>query len=165
MIFNLKVPGWLPESTQFSEEGCGVHYTLYAEARYTFLNDNPHTWSWAVLCSSLISRNRTVRSKHPIVLERLHLESKTDDVRLTRPANFSVGPMQPENSDHRRLKIPKDVLSHIKVMATVPELADIHGKVLPVTVRIRTEKLAKEECRRIRLVEVSADIKQRETYR
>lgn len=61
--------------------------------------------------------------------------------------------------------MPIQVLDKIQVLASVPEYIDIEGRTLPLTLRLRTNGLCEEDCKRLQVTEVIIDVLQREKCR
>ncbi|KAG9019554.1 hypothetical protein FRB90_000462 [Tulasnella sp. 427] len=65
MTFDLAIPGWLPPSSQFDEQGSGTSYALYANAKFS---DDYDTASSAVVSVPVTSSpSSSARSPSPVL--------------------------------------------------------------------------------------------------
>lgn len=69
------------------------------------------------------------------------------------------------SSDISEPQIPPEVISKVRILASVPEYIDIKaGKVLLI-LRLRTKDLPVEECKRLQLLGFRVDVLQRDKFR
>ncbi|GLB34740.1 hypothetical protein LshimejAT787_0203050 [Lyophyllum shimeji] len=168
VVFDLPVPGWLPPSSLYGREAVGVRYSLFAEAKFSHVGESQSsTWSLATLCSPFRSRVKTQDARKDIQLRRFIccsediLGTSTLQQTVTYLVNASVAPRP--GSDLSRF--PAEVLSKLQVLASVPEYVDMERNELPLVLRMRTKDLEAEECKRIQVTSVSANVVQMERYR
>ena len=173
-MFDLPVPGWLPSTSIFGSDvhgAAGTTYALYAEAKFTQLEESMHSRSWSLstLCSPFVQRVKVARAPRTVV----------EVVRYTLPPSVdgSVAATFPEATytiDTRRnmkfkkddgLAIPDDVLRGIEVIATVPECVDLDDGDLNLVLRLRAAKLPMEQQRRLKFTHFRVQFMQHETYR
>ncbi|KAF5380868.1 hypothetical protein D9615_004146 [Tricholomella constricta] len=168
VVFDLPIPGWLPQSASYGVEEVGVRYGLFAEAKFSVIDDSQsNPWSLATLCSSFRSRAKNEKAHRQIRLRRLmcHPEDETGTAPLQSTITYLVNTNVAPDGESKRLRFPNDVLSKIHVLATVPEHADMESHGFPLVIRMRTKDLAAEECKRIQVSSVSANVVQKERYR
>jgi hypothetical protein len=60
--------------------------------------------------------------------------------------------------------IPSEILEKVQVIVTKPDFADLRADLIAVTLRMRTNGLEAEECKRLQVTEITADIVQKEKY-
>ncbi|KAG6865936.1 hypothetical protein C0991_010437 [Blastosporella zonata] len=164
VVFDLPIPGWLPPSATYGVEEAGVGYTLFAEARFTFVDEYSSTsFSFSNLCSPFRSRMRTVDTRKHIQLKRLvapYEDANTEGDMVLQPRITYLINAKVSNS-----RFPADVIESLQVIATVPEHINIEQHALPVTIRMRTQGLEADKCKRLRVTSLSAKIVQKEKYR
>ncbi|KAF8077737.1 hypothetical protein FPV67DRAFT_10466 [Lyophyllum atratum] len=168
VVFDLPIPGWLPPSSLYGAEDVGVRYALFAQAKFSYIGeDQRNSWSLAALCSPFRSRMKTVNVRQGIELRRLICSS--EDVlgtsTLQQTVTYLVNTKVSTAPDSKRPLFPADVLSKVQVLASVPEFIDMERHELPLVIRMRTKDLAAEECKRIQVTSVSANVIQKERYR
>ncbi|EDR07259.1 uncharacterized protein LACBIDRAFT_298980 [Laccaria bicolor S238N-H82] len=159
VIFNLPIPGWLPATSTLGLEELGVRYALYATAKFIMLDsedNHRHSWSLATLCAPFRSRVRSVDASTPIKLDRFI----SPDPHPPPMTNYLVNPT-PKDSP----RIPREVLSKIQVLASVPEFVNIQDTSVPITLRMRTRDLTGDECKRLQIANLSINIIQHEKFR
>ena len=165
IIFNLTIPGWLPATTTLGVEEIGVRYTLCATAKFTNLDEEqlPSTWSFASLCSPFRSRVKYTYAQMPINIIRF-ISPPKPEITVPSNLNYSVDSTLSTQSkpDGDKERIPLGVLSKIRVLASVPEYLDVEDNALPLTMRLRTQDLAEDECKKLQVTEVKVDIVQKE---
>ncbi|KAK2466738.1 hypothetical protein APHAL10511_000996 [Amanita phalloides] len=162
VVFNLPIPGWLPETTCIGIPDLGVRYALHANAKFTVSNDchASFPWAFATLCTPFRSRIRYARAQKRICLRRF--AEPPSDVPFN-PATTSymikTSPLVSKSS------IPIEILEKIQVVVAVPEFVDIQASILPVVLRLRTSGLDSVHCKRLQVKEIAVDIAQKEKYR
>ncbi|KZP21216.1 hypothetical protein FIBSPDRAFT_741119 [Athelia psychrophila] len=169
VVFNLPVPGWLPTTSTYgdwSEEGTGTSYALYATAKFASLDDeSDRSWSFQTLCSLFRPKSKVVYAEHcPITLSRfMNPPSIPASESLFPMANFALRPeleCLPEEP-----KIPADIISKIQALMSIPEHIPADATSMPFTIRLRTSDLSEEDTKRLRLSAFSVDVQQQERYR
>ena len=158
VVFDLPIPGWLPQSTTFGAEDFGIRYSLFIDATFSYIDDNESaSWSLATLCAPFLSSVRSTSAEKRIVLERL-ISSPEHSSNLIRTVSSGV----PESDGSN---IPVDVLSKIQIFASLPHHVNMMNHNFPLTIRMRAKDLQVSQCRRLRLTAVAVNIVQHETYR
>lgn len=81
-------------------------------------------------------------------------------------ANYAVR-ATPEFSDAKSDShfIPRDILSKIEVVTSVPEHISLGESSIPFSIRLRTSELEKAECKKIQITGFTVDVEQTEKYR
>ncbi|KAF5389880.1 hypothetical protein D9757_003575 [Collybiopsis confluens] len=150
VTYNINVPGWLPETTSFGHEGTGVSYRLFATAKYVdiekYSRDTSSTTPW------LLSRG------HHSAL--LWFTQRRAEARPTVTYLLKHITAQEPKSD-----IPSDVMSKIQILASVAKYTDIEDGKVSLTLRLRTNNLAAEECQRLQLLGFRVDVQQSDKCR
>ncbi|KAI5124296.1 hypothetical protein M0805_008904 [Coniferiporia weirii] len=173
-VFDLPVPGWLPSSSAFGNNShglAGTRYALFAEARFTFLEEGPaRAWSLSSLCAPFIPKQKTVKAA-PVVIELVRYMLPPAVCDSEPSVRFSEASYMIETRYDRNPKsgsssrISLDVLSEIEVLASVPECVDLDDDSVNLTIRLRARKLSPDVRRRLRLTEFQALVTQHEVYR
>ncbi|KAF8629994.1 hypothetical protein AX15_003165 [Amanita polypyramis BW_CC] len=161
VVFNIPIPGWLPETTSIGLADLGVKYTLYATAK--FINDHhvSSPWALATLCTPFRSRARYARAQKPIHLRRF--VEPPSEIPFRSPTNhYMIKTPSPLSNN---MSIPAEVLEKIEVVVATPEFVDIHAGTLPVTLRMRASGLEAAQRKRLQVKEIAADLTQKENYR
>ncbi len=71
IVFNLTIPGWLPESDSYGGESVGNSYALYATAKFINLDDiGAAPWSFAAFCSPFRSRSKVAHGMKHVTVRR-----------------------------------------------------------------------------------------------
>ncbi|ESK86735.1 hypothetical protein Moror_15184 [Moniliophthora roreri MCA 2997] len=169
VVFNMTVPGWLPETTFFGTAGAfGVKYKLYATAKlWNSECRRDHSWSLSSLYSALCSPERLINAEKSILVRRFVSEPSFSNENIDIPnATFYINPQvnapaEGSSTPH----IPVDTWSKIQILATVPEYTNVEDDELPFTFRIRTKGLAPEEGKRLQFMGFSVNVLQREKCR
>ncbi|KAF8637414.1 hypothetical protein AX17_002909 [Amanita inopinata Kibby_2008] len=165
IVFNFTIPGWLPETTAVNSDEFGVKYALHATAKFTVLNDNHPGSAWRIvtLCSPFRSRVRSVCAKKQILLRRFIAPLSNGPI-IFHNLHYLI--KTPQSAPQpRKTGIPAEILEKIKVIATLPESANMEDEEISVTLRMRTEGLDDTQCRRLQVKEISSNIIQNEKYR
>ena len=164
VVFNLTVPGWLPETSRFGQTDAGTRYSLHASA---VLNngDSSGSSSWcSAFCSPFRSQTRIVKAPHvDIRLNRIRSppESPSHTTALWPAANYSVAPEIVQKGS----SFPVDLRSHLRVQMSVPELVGMDEESIPFSLRLHTEGLSGSECNRLRVSDFDVELEQCERYR
>ncbi|KAG6814605.1 hypothetical protein H0H92_000134 [Tricholoma furcatifolium] len=165
VVFDLPIPGWLPESAQYGIEYAGIQYTLYAEVKFSVISENDTSpFSLSSLCSPFRSRVKTIATQKRIQVRRLvapyeNANAESGTVLQPRVSYMINAKVQGDS------KFPAEVLNSLQVLATIPEHVNIDTHALPLTVRLRTRGLDTDKCKRIQVKSVSANLVQKERYR
>lgn len=166
IVFNLTVPGWLPESSCFGEREGGTRYSLHASATIQSIEDSA-SGSWlSTFCSPFRSHSRVIRARRArLTLNRFMSPSEraSTSSSIWPIAHYGVSP-QPEHL-HEGSQFPADVLSKIRVQVSIPECVGTDEGNIPFTLRLRTNDLSQSECRRLRVETFDVDLEQSERYR
>ncbi|RDB20980.1 hypothetical protein Hypma_011821 [Hypsizygus marmoreus] len=166
VIYDIPIPGWLPETTTHGVEDVGVRYSLFAEAKFTHIDDNQSTgWSFSTLCSPFRSRMRTICAQKQIPLKRFICPIEDEDASSSPTLTYLVNSPVCGNSDSDKPRIPAEVLSSIQVLASIPDYVDVGSNNFPLTIRMRTQDLESAECQRIQVESISANLVQHEKCR
>jgi hypothetical protein len=163
VVFNLPIPGWLPETTSIGQTDLGVKYHLHATAKFTLLNDHyaMSPWAFATLCTPFRSRTRYAQSLKRIYLRRF-VEPPSDVPFRSATNSYFIKTPTPLPG---KASIPAGVLEKIQVIVATPEFVDMQAGSVPVILRLRTNGLEALHCKRIQVKEVVIDINQKEKYR
>ncbi|KAM6500325.1 hypothetical protein JOM56_003339 [Amanita muscaria] len=163
VVFNLAIPGWLPDTTRIDYSDLGVRYALHATAKFAVLDDQPSNSSWflAMLCTPFRSRVRYARAQKQVIVRRFVKPPSDAPFRLRSNA-FGVSTPTPQSS---KASTPSEVLEKIQAIVAVPEFANMDADGIPITLRMRTNGLEAAECQRLQVKEITADIVQKEKYR
>ena len=165
MVFNLTVPGWLPESSAFGDRDGGTNYALHAFAT-VHGNDAPSKAWLSTLCSSFPTVARVLKA--PRVLIPLN--------RYATPSSYASGSDEPFpishyevaaqlQSVHGETRFPREVLSKIRVQMSIPECVNVEDEKISFSLRLRANGLSESECRRLRVSEFLVEVEQSERYR
>ena len=163
MVFNLPIPGWLPETTSIGITDLGVKYTLHATAKFTLLNDfyTLSPWAFATLCTPFRSRARYAQTQKRICLQRF-VEPPSDVPFHSATNSYLIKTPTPLPG---KASIPAEVLEKIQVIVATPRFVDMQAGSIPVVLRLRTNDLDASQCKRIQVKEITIDITQKEKYR
>lgn len=163
MVFNLPIPGWLPETTSVGITDLGVKYTLHATAKFTLLNDfyTLSPWAFATLCTPFRSRARYAQTQKRICLQRF-VEPPSDVPFHSATNSYLIKTPTPLPG---KASIPAEVLEKIQVIVATPRFVDMQAGSIPVVLRLRTNDLDASQCKRIQVKEITIDITQKEKYR
>lgn len=168
MVFDLPIPGWLPETTTYGVEDVGIRYILFAEAKFTHVQDDSQSsgWSLAALCAPFRSRIKSTMTVKPVIVRRFVSPSEDPlDPSTSSTLTYLVNSPVAAYPDADKPRIPEEILSKIQVLASVPDYVDVDGDNFPLVIRMRTKDLESSECRRIQVTSVGANIIQREKCR
>jgi len=170
VTFDIPVPGWLPTTSTYGNQGAyeaGTRYALYATATYIVLEDGGS----AILSCLCRSRTRTIDApRHPITLTRFTEVPSA----LSSSSSTSVFPMaifvvdaQPEQDDTETdtKVIPAEVLKNIQVVASTPNTVTMDETSVPFALRIRGNELSDSQRERLRITDFTVDVEQTEIYR
>ncbi|EEB88443.1 hypothetical protein MPER_13722, partial [Moniliophthora perniciosa FA553] len=140
VVFNMTVPGWLPETTSFgTEDAFGIKY------KFEILE---------------------LDAEKSILVRRFVSEPSLFNENVNVPnTTFYITPQVNEPAEGSSPHIPADIWNKIQILATVPEYTNVDTDDLFFTLRIRTKGLAPEECKRIQFMGFSLNILQREKCR
>lgn len=70
-----------------------------------------------------------------------------------------------KDGENGKRRIPPEVLAKIQAILSVPEFVDMGEKNMTVTLKMRTNGLEREECERIRVLDVVLSLRQVEKCR
>jgi hypothetical protein len=162
IVFNLPIPGWLPETSCFGDRKTGVRYTLFATATLIALEDNsPSSSSWfSTLCSPFTSRQFSLNAKQPITIRRYASAPSLEEIAV--PTTDYLVKCEPAE---KQPSVPFEILEKIKIAASAPAYGDVGSNELPVTIRLRSKDLSEDDCQRISLTRVAMDLVQKESVR
>lgn len=166
IVFNLRIPGWLPETSVFGERDAGTSYALHASA--TIRNKDPvpsRTW-FSNLCLPFQPQTRVFTAPPvDVALIRYTTPSSYASTSTTPfpTSNYEVT-ARPEELDTEST-FPRDVLSKIRVQMAVPECVSVEDEKIPFAVRLRTNGLPQSECNRLRVTDFWIEVEQSERYR
>ncbi|KAJ4487691.1 hypothetical protein J3R30DRAFT_835993 [Lentinula aciculospora] len=175
-IFNMNVPGWLPASSCFGTDDSGVSYRMFATAKYVDVDNRKRdpgfhhrtsssasSWSFSSIYSAICSGERTATADKVVSIRRF----------FGLPSEDAPGPVPEKtyllNSDKintsSELQIPAEVLSKIRILASVPEYLNMQENRATLTLRLRTKDLPAEDCKRLQLVGFRVNITQKDKCR
>ncbi|KAJ3880676.1 hypothetical protein F5051DRAFT_450563 [Lentinula edodes] len=179
--FNINVPGWLPASSSFGMDGSGVSYQLFATAKYVDVGNHkrdasPHhrtsssssssSWSLSGIYSAICSGQRTATAEHNVSMKRFFGLPSEDTPGPVSPITYLLNSNKITTSRNTdKLQIPPEILSKIRILASVPEYLDVEDNRATLTLRLRTKDLKAEECQRLQLVGFRVDIIQKDKCR
>ncbi|KAL5490176.1 hypothetical protein ACEPAI_5009 [Sanghuangporus weigelae] len=175
-VFDLPIPGWLPSSSVYGNAMggmTGTSYALYAEARFTPLEDGQHSRSWSLssLCAPFIPRVRSISApRREIEILRYTMPAITDDAHPSPSPTFrnlqygikarsDLSQGQPD-----RPRIPTNVFERIEVRALIPEYVDMETGNFTLALRLRSKGLSARQRQRLRLSQFRLSLEQHETY-
>ncbi|CAL1705233.1 unnamed protein product [Somion occarium] len=172
VVFNLTVPGWLPATGVFGQTTTGetgTRYALHAVAKFQSPSDNLSNSWLSALCLPLRFSSQVAKApRFPIVLNRFMSPSPlaSTSSSLFPLANYSVlaQPDIPTNEDGEP-HVPPEVLSKLRVLVSIPEYIGSDEETIPLNLRLRTEDLSEDDCKRFRVEEFTVDVEQTERYR
>ena len=166
MVFNLTIPGWLPESSAFGDREGGTTYALHAFATI-HNNDAAPSRAWlSTLCSPFQQSIYQIKAQRvPVPLLRYTTPSPhaSGSNAPFPPTHYEVAAQLDEA--HGETKFPREVLSKIRLQMSTPELVNVDGESVPFSIRLRTNGLPESDCRRLRVTEFQVNIEQTEKYR
>ncbi|KAA1469335.1 hypothetical protein DENSPDRAFT_598193 [Dentipellis sp. KUC8613] len=173
VLFNLRIPGWLPASDTFGDckqSPPGTRYSLHAIANFVPSDPESSSGSWlAALCSPFYSKTRVVHAPLcEITLNRFGaLPSMAASDLSTYPSvNYSVA-AHPEDADPASRDpnaIPLDVLSKIQTVVSIPEHIAVEKDSFDFSLRFRAPEQAQLEGR-LQITDFSVEVEQTEKYR
>lgn len=166
LVFNLTVPGWLPESSAFGERDGGTKYALHAVAMI-HASDAPSSRAWlSSLCLPFQPQTRIVKAEPVVVPLRRHTAPSPYASTSSTPFPISHYEVSAQPSEIRQdSRFPKDVLSKIRVQMSIPECVSVEDDRIHFSVRLRTKGLPERECKRLRVSDFDIDVEQSEKYR
>lgn len=166
IVFNLTIPGWLPESSPFGERDGGTSYALHASVTIRN-NDSALSRNWlSSLCLSFQSQTKAFTAQ-PVAIPL---------IRYTTPSPCAPTSASPFPITHYEVsarpddlnaesRFPRDALSKIRVQMTVPECVSVEDEKIAFAVRLRTNGLPESECKRLRVAGFWIEVEQSERYR
>ncbi|KAF4614954.1 hypothetical protein D9613_002749 [Agrocybe pediades] len=164
-IFDIPIPGWLPATTSLGLENLGIRYALYATAKFSLMEDDRSTsWSFASLCAPFTSRMKYAEGAAPIIVRRFIAAPKAELTDVPT-VNYLISSTSISEEQQAQARISPDILSKIQALVSLPEYIDVNESAIPLTIRVRTEDLAVEHCKRIQLTELELDLTQQEQCR
>ncbi|PFH54147.1 hypothetical protein AMATHDRAFT_437 [Amanita thiersii Skay4041] len=165
VVFNLPIPGWLPQTSVIGVDKVGVKYVLHATAKFEVINDHQSGsgWGLATLCNTFRPRVRSVNTRKQILLRRYVAAPSTEPL-IPPVVTYCINALMSSTYSGKN-GIPTEILEKIEVIATVPEFVNVKDSLVPVTVRMRTRGLDAAECKRLQVTEIVTDITQKEKYR
>ncbi|KAJ3989187.1 hypothetical protein F5890DRAFT_1401539 [Lentinula detonsa] len=176
-IFNINVPGWLPASSCFGTDNSGVSYQLFARAKYVDVDNRKRdvsfhhrssssSWSLSSIYSAICSSQRTATADESVSIKRFSgLPSEDAPGPAPLITYLLSGDKVTTSSTDMAKSIPADVLSKIRILASVPEYLNIEVNRATLTLRLRTKDLPEEECQRLQLIGFRVDILQKDKCR
>ncbi|KAK0503524.1 hypothetical protein EDD18DRAFT_1138184 [Armillaria luteobubalina] len=164
VVFNIPVPGWLPASAQYGAEDMGTSYTLYATAKFLDL-DNTSPWSLSALCAPFRSREREVHAEKTIPLRRFVDSPFLDPTEVPRTTFLVNSKPTPPKNDKDRPRIPREIISKLQILASIPEYVDVDEDAVDLTLRMRAHGLEEEQCKRLQLSAFAVNVLQKEKCR
>ena len=173
VIFDIPVPGWLPTTSVYGDQGAaeaGTRYALYATATFIYLEDGSSS-VFSCFCSSFRNRTRTIHaSRRPITLTRFveapSSSSSSSSTPVFPEVSFVVDaqPAQ-DDTDTTAKAIPAEILKKIQVVASIPNAVTMDEISVPFTLRLRGSELDESQRERLRITDFIIDMEQIETYR
>ena len=122
-------------------------------------------WSLTSFCTPFLSQVKSAHSHTGIQLRRFISAPRVDTVD-PKVINYLVDSHDSTSVPvPNKPRVPAEVLNKIQLLVSVPEYADVKGRTLPLTLRLRTEDLCEEDCKRLQVTDVAVDILQREKCR
>lgn len=178
-VFNITIPGWLPSTSEFGDTdsgNVGTRYGLYATARFEDMDEKLDRSWWSALCNPLRPATRAQKARsYPIVLSRYvkpstSFASTSANSRLqSEPsyplASYHIAAQSPKCTDGSTPSIPPEVLSKLRMIASVPECIGMNEETFDFSLRLRTIDLEERHCKRLRLENFDVEVKQTERYR
>lgn len=138
---------------------------LYATAKFTYLDQDQTPWSLTSLCTPFLSQVKSVHGQTKIQLRRF-ISAPRADFLDPKVINYLVDSHDSTSaSDSSKPRVPVEVLNKIQLLVSVPEYTNVEDRTLPLTLRLRTEDLCEEDCKRLQVTEVAVDILQQERCR
>ena len=162
IVFNLPIPGWLPETSRFGDRKTGVRYTLFATANLIALEDtDSSSSSWlSALCSPFTSRQFSLNAKQPITIRRYATAPSLEETVV--PTIDYLVKCEPVD---QQPSVPFEILEKIKIAASAPAYGNVGGHELSITIRLRSKDLSEDDCQRVSLTRVTMDLVQKESVR
>ncbi|KAI0700004.1 hypothetical protein BC835DRAFT_491939 [Cytidiella melzeri] len=165
VVFNLTIPGWLPESSTFGQCEGGTRYGLHASAMLHNGDDSGSNSWFSTFCSPFRSHTRTVKAPHVgihVTRYRSPSGSTTESTSLWPFTNYAVTPELDLTKD---TQFPIDLLSKLRVQISVPECVGMEEASMPFALRMRTDGLSEAQCSRLRVTDFDVELEQCERYR
>ncbi|EIW84908.1 hypothetical protein CONPUDRAFT_97342 [Coniophora puteana RWD-64-598 SS2] len=181
-VFDLQIPGWLPETSSWGSPSpfhgdAGTRYALYASASFfdgeecsSAPTAGPSSWMTAITsCMTLPfgggQTNIVEAPQCPIVVARYVDPPRMEDSCAAFPMSAFVVDAQRASMESPRHGIPPVVLSKVRVGALVPSPVSFEGGSFPIELRVRATDLEDGFRARLQLTEVNVDIEQTEFFR
>jgi hypothetical protein len=173
VMFDLRIPGWLPASDTYGDcrNGLsGTQYNLHATVKFANAEDT-HAGgggggtSWfSALCNPFASRSRVVHAAACLVyLNRFALPLRGESF---LPASYSVKASgQPAPSEAHPHPIPADIVSKIELVASAPQCISVDGGKFPFSLNLRTSSLPESQAAKLRVSKLALELKQTDRYR
>ena len=169
VVFDLPIPGWLPETTNFGLDAVtGTSYGLHATAKFLTVED-PSNTSWlSLLCSPFRSSTKVVRAHKSIVVNRyMNNPSSTPSSPAEFPLVNYTTQCKPVDTPgvQDAMRIPSEVLSSVQVIASVPEYVDAKADSMPFAIRLRAKDMDESYRHKLQVTGFYVQLKQNESYR
>ncbi|KIP06043.1 hypothetical protein PHLGIDRAFT_107449 [Phlebiopsis gigantea 11061_1 CR5-6] len=166
MVFNLTIPGWLPESSAFGDREGGTTYALHAFATI-HNNDAAPSRAWlSTLCSPFqpsVQQIKAPRVPVPLIRYTASSSHASGSNAAIPSTHYEVAAQLDEA--HGETRFPRELLSKIRMQMSAPEVVDVDDESVPITIRLRTNGLPESDCRRLRVTEFHVNVEQTEKYR
>lgn len=166
VVFNITIPGWLPETCTFGDREGGTRYGLHASAIIQSIDDGASSSWLSTFCAPFHFPIRPVKASRVDI----HL-NRFAGPRITASSSSSLWPLShyavsPE-IQHAigEGSFPGDILSKLRVQVSIPERVGTEEGSLPLGIRLRTNGLSAAECKRMRVTDFDVDLEQCERYR
>lgn len=164
IVFNLTIPGWLPETANFGDHAGGTRYALHASATIQALGALGSCFS--AFCTPFRVHSRIIKApRADIHVHRFSnpLSTFATPASLWPLAHYAISP------EFQYLikegPFPSEVLSKLRVQISLPERIGTEEESIPLVIRLRTSGLPESECKRVRISSFDVDIEQCERYR
>ncbi|KAG0705113.1 hypothetical protein DFH29DRAFT_908915 [Suillus ampliporus] len=173
VIFDIPVPGWLPTTSTYGDQGAveaGTRYALYATATFIYLEDGSSS-IFSNFCSPFRGRARTIDAPIcPITLTRFaevpSAPSSSSSTSVFPMALFIVDAQSGQDGTETDAKtIPPEILKKIQVVASIPNAVTMDETSVPLILRLQGSELNGSERERLRITDFTVDVEQIETYR
>ncbi|KAL6301764.1 hypothetical protein BKA93DRAFT_919347, partial [Sparassis latifolia] len=176
VVFNLAVPGWLPETAVFGEnedEKAGTHYALHATAEFSDLNDGAGPSLLSALCFPFRPSRRTVAAPiFDVPLKRFMCPQAGPSSESSFPSTVThpiyslyAQPADPAHGEGTVDRIPMEILTNFRVLASVPQYIDPKDTSFGLSLRIRVADIPGKERKRLRIASFDLEVEQMERYR